>query len=239
LSPDPTAGLPCRVRTLLVTLLVLAAAAVGGDRVAEHVAAGRAEDRLAAHGVSDPQVDVAGFPFLTQLLSRHFGDVSMTGSAVEVNGTHADGVQVRATDVDVPASGDATAGTVRATLLVTYQEVLDRAGLRGLRMSPAGGGDVRLRGSVEVLGSTVDVTTVGTVRAHGARIEVVPQSFELADGGSVSGSLKTLLADRFGVSYTLRSLPDGVSVRRVAAGPDGFLVTLVGTDVSMDAATLR
>jgi hypothetical protein len=227
------------VRTLLVTLLVLAAAAVGGDRVAEHVAAGRAEDRLAAHGVSDPQVDVGGFPFLTQLLSRHFGDVTMTGSAVEVNGTHAERVQVRATDVDVPASGDATAGTVRATLLVTYQEVLDQAGLRGLRMSSAGGGDVRLRGSVEALGSTVDVSAVGTVRAHGDRIEVVPQSFELADGGSVSGSLKVLLADRFGVSYTLRSLPDGVSVRRVVAQPGGFLVTLVGTDVSMDAATLR
>ena len=207
--------------------------------MAEHVAAGRAEDRLAAHGVTDPQVEVAGFPFLTQLLSRHFGNVSMTGSAVEVDGTHAERVQVRATDVDVPASGDATAGTVRATLLVTYQEVLDRAGLRGLRMSPAGGGDVRLRGSVEVLGSTVDVTTVGTVRAHGARIEVVPQSFELADGGSVSGSLKSLLADRFGISYTLRSLPDGVSVRRVAAGPDGFLVTLVGTDVSIDSSTLH
>jgi hypothetical protein len=55
----------------------------------------------------------------------------------------------------------------------------------------------------------------------------------------VSGSLKTLLADRFGVSYRLRSLPDGVSVRRVAARPGGFLVTLVGTDVTMDAATLR
>ena len=90
-----------------------------------------------------------------------------------------------------------------------------------------------------MLGSTLDVTTVGTVRAHGDRIEVVPQSFELADGGSVSGSLKGLLADRFGVSYSLRSPPDGVSVRRVAARPDGFLVTLVGTDVSMNADTLR
>ena len=239
MSPGAGAGLPCRVRTLLVTLIILAAAAVGADRVAEHVATGKAEDRLAAHGVTDPQVDVAGFPFLTQLLARHFGEVTMTGSAVAVNGTHAEQVRVRATDVDVPASGDATAGTVRATLLVPYQEVLDRAGLRGLQMSPAGGGDVTLRGSVEPLGSTLDVSTVGTVRAHGDRIEVVPQSFELADGGSVSGSLKMLLADRFGVSYRLRSLPDGVSVRRVAARPGGFLVTLVGTDVTVDAATLR
>jgi hypothetical protein len=227
------------VRTLLVTLIILAAAAVGADRVAERVATGKAEDRLAAHGVTDPQVDVAGFPFLTQLLTRHFDEVTMTGSAVDVNRTHAEQVHVQATDVDVPASGDATAGTVRATLLVPYQEVLDRAGLHGLQMSPAGGGDVRLRGSVSVLGNSLDVSTVGTVRAHGDRIAVVPQSFELADGGSVSGSLKGLLADRFGVSYTLRSLPDGVSVRRVAARPGGFVVTLVGTDVTMNADTLR
>lgn len=237
--PGQGVGLPCRVRTLLVTLIILAAAAVGADRVAEHVATGKAEDRLAAHGVSDPQVDVAGFPFLTQLLARHFDDVTMTGSAVEVNGTHVEKVHVRATDVDVPASGDATAGTVRATLLVTYQEVLDRAGLHGLQMSPAGGGDVRLRGSVSVLGNTFDVSTVGNVRAQGDRIVVVPKSFELANGGSVSGSLQGLLADRFGVSYRLRSLPDGVSVRRVVAGPGGFLVTLVGTDVTMNADTLR
>ena len=227
------------MRTLLVTLIILAAAAVGADRVAERVATGKAEDRLAAHGVTDPQVDVAGFPFLTQLLTRHFDDVTMTGSAVDVNRTHAEQVHVQATDVDVPASGDATAGTVRATLLVPYQEVLDRAGLHGLQMSPAGGGDVRLRGSVSVLGNSLDVSTVGTVRAHGDRIAVVPQSFELAGGGSVSGSLKGLLADRFGVSYTLRSLPDGVSVRRVAARPGGFVVTLVGTDVTMNADTLR
>ena len=227
------------MRTLLVTLIILAAAAVGADRVAERVATGKAEDRLAAHGVTDPQVDVAGFPFLTQLLTRHFDEVTMTGSAVDVNRTHAEQVHVQATDVDVPASGVATAGTVRATLLVPYQEVLDRAGLHGLQMSPAGGGDVRLRGSVSVLGNSLDVSTVGTVRAHGDRIAVVPQSFELADGGSVSGSLKGLLADRFGVSYTLRSLPDGVSVRRVAARPGGFVVTLVGTDVTMNADTLR
>jgi hypothetical protein len=106
-------------------------------------------------------------------------------------------------------------------------------------MSPAGDGDVRLRGSVSVLGNTLDVSTVGNVRAQGDRIVVVPQSFELAGGGSVSGSLKGLLADRFGVSYTLRSLPDDVSVRRVVAGPGGFLVTLVGTDVTMNADTLR
>jgi hypothetical protein len=227
------------VRTLLVTLLVLAAAAVGGDRVAEHVAAGKAEDRLAAHGVSDPEVDVAGFPFLTQLLSRSFGDVRLSGSAVRVDGARAERVHVRARQLEVPAAGDATAGRLRAQLVVTYAEVLDRAGLDGLQMSSAGDGDVRLRGAAEVLGSSVDVSAVGTVRADGDRIEVVPQSFELADGGSVSGSLENLLADRFGVSYRLRSLPDGVSVRRVVARPDGFLVTLVGTDVSFDSAMLH
>jgi hypothetical protein len=227
------------VRAILVTLLVLAAAAVGGDRVAEHVAVGQAEDRLAAHGVSNPQVDVAGFPFLTQLLARSFDDVRVTGSAVRVDGARAEQVQVHALHVDVPASGDATVGQLTAQLVVPYAEVLARAGIDGLRMSPAGHGDVRLRGAVVVLGSQVDVSAIGKVRANGDQIEVVPQSFELANGGSVSGSLAGLLADRFGVSYRLRSLPNGVTVRRVVAQSDGFLVTLVGSNVTFDSATLH
>lgn len=226
------------MRSLLIALLVLAAAAVGADRVAEHVAAGKAEDRLAAHGVTDPQVDVKGFPFLTQLLSRHFGEVTMSGSAVEVNKVRAQQVHVDATDVDVPASGDATAGSVRGTLLVTYQEVQDRSGLP-VRMAPAGNGEVRLSGEVVVLGVTIDVSSIARVRADGKTLRVVPQSFELAGGDAVSASLEGVLKDRFSVSYRLRGLPDGVTVRRVAAQSDGFHVTLAGTDVTFDAATVR
>ena len=226
------------MRSVLVAVIVLCVAAVGADRVAAHVAAGKAEDRLTARGVSDPQVQVGGFPFLTQLVTRRFGEVTMTGSSVEVAGTRADRVRVRATDVEVPSTGQATAGTVRATALIGYDEVLRRSAMDGVAMSPAGGGDVRLRGDVVVLGRSIPVSAVATVRATGDRLRIEPQSFSLGDGGALSGSLSGLLRDRFTVTYRLRDLPAGVDVRRLSARPGGFRVSLTGTDVSFDAATV-
>ena len=228
------------MRTLIVALLVLAAVAIAGDRVAEHLVTSDAEQRLAENGVTDPQVDVSGFPFLTQLFARRFDDVTLTGSAAEVDGTRVSGVRVRAQQVELPSGADATARNLRARLLVPYDEVLERAGRRELAMSPAGNGRVRLRGEVDVLGRSLEVVAVGRVRVAGTRLRVRPQSFRLPDGGAVDAALSGLLGDRFTLSYPLRpALPDGVTVRRVTPAADGFRVTLAGRNVSFDPSTVR
>lgn len=233
-------GLPCRVRTLLVVLLVLSVVAVAGDRVAEHLVTSDAEQRLAENGVTDPQVDVSGFPFLTQLVSRRFDDVTLTGTGAEVGRARVSDIRVRARQVELPSGADATAGGLRANVLVPYDEVLERAGRPELAMSPAGDGRVRLRGEVDLLGRTVEVVAVGRVQVGDTRLRVRPQSFRLPDGGAVDATLRGLLDDRFTISYPLRpALPDGVTLRRVSATADGFRVTLTGRDVSFDPSTVR
>lgn len=228
------------MRTLLVALLVLSVAAVAGDRVAEHLVTSDAEQRLAEKGVTDPQVDVSGFPFLTQLVSRRFGDVTLTGSAAEVDGTRVSGIRVQARQVELPSGADATADGLRAHVLVPYDEVLERAGRQDLEMSAAGDGRVQVRGEVDVLGRTVEVVAVGRARVGGTRLRVRPQSFRLPDGGAVDDTLSRLLGERFTFSYPLGpALPDGVTVRRVSPTADGFRVTLAGRDVSFDSSTVR
>ena len=219
------------MRTLVVFLLVLAVAGVAGDRVAEHVAAGEAESRLAAHGIEDPQVDVGGFPFVTQLLSRSFTDVRVTGAGVEADGARAEQVRVTGRDVYAPDGGDVTVGDLRGQGLVTYDEVVRRSGLRGVDIEQASADRVRLRGDVLVLGESLPVTALCRVRAEGPELRVTPDSFELADGGPVGASLGSELADRFTVSYRMRDLPEGVRLHRVAPRPDGFLVVVRGSDV--------
>ena len=220
------------MRTFVVFLLVLGGAAVAGDRVAEHLAAGEAESRLAAHGLTDPQVDVGGFPFLTQLAAREFSDVRVTASALDVDQGTAQDLDVTARSVDAPAGGDVTVGEVEGTGLVSYDEVVARAGVPGLQMRPGDSPEtVRMTSTVRVLGEPVDVVATSTVRAGGRTVRVTPRSFELADGSSVAGSLTTTLADRLTVVYPLRDLPDGVTVRAVQATQDGFAVTVEGRDV--------
>src|SRR4051812_44061551 len=60
-----------RVRALLVVLLLLVGLAVVADRVAVGVAEDRVGEQLAAKGglAGTPEVDIAGFPFLTQAVA--------------------------------------------------------------------------------------------------------------------------------------------------------------------------
>jgi hypothetical protein len=225
------------VRTLLVTLVVLLLAAVGADRVAEKIATDRAETRLAAEGLQDPQVEARGFPFLLQLLDRRFDDVHVTASALTAASGRARELDVTATAVSWPQRGTATAGTVRGTGVVTYDEVLRRSDAHGVRLEPASGGRVRLRGDAEVLGQTVPVAAVGKVVAGGRSLRVEPTGFEV-DGAPVdSASLLAALGPRFTLVYRLRDLPEGLRVSDVSAAADGFHVVVAGQDVRLPAGS--
>lgn len=222
------------MRTLVVTLLVLALAAVGADRVAERVAADRAEKRLVAEGLRQPRVDVHGFPFLTQLLARRFSDVQVTAAGIDVAAGTASDITVTGHDVSVPrGAGRADIGSLRASGVVPYAEVLRQAGARGVKLGPAGAGTVKLVGTAQVLGQTLPVAAIGRVQAAGRSLRIVPTSFEAAGTNIGGAALAAALRDRFTLTYSLRKLPQGVELRDVTAGPGGFLVTLSGQDVSV------
>jgi hypothetical protein len=221
------------VRAFVVVVVVLLLAALGADRVAEHVTTDRAETRLASEGVTRPQVDVSGFPFLTQLLDRRFPEVRLTASGLATRAGRARRLVVSAHDVSLPQQGQATAGSVRATGFVTYAEVLRRSGANGVDLEPAGDGKVRLRGDAQVLEETVPVAAVGRVTAAGREIRIEPTRFE-ADGVPVdSAALLDALGARFTLVYRLRELPRGLRVADVEPGPTGFRVVVTGSDVTL------
>jgi hypothetical protein len=221
------------VRAFLVVVTVLLLAAVGADRVAERVATDRAETRLAAHGVSDPRVSVAGFPFLTQLAARSFDSVTMSGDAVTSSGGSARDLTVVAHDVTLPQGGRATAGSVRGTGLVTYAEVVRRSGAQGVSLSAASGGRVRMRGTATVLGQSVPVAALGRVRAAGRSLRIEPTGFEVAGKSVDSASLLDALGARFTLVYRLTSLPSRLRVDSVTATSTGFRVVVTGRDVTV------
>jgi hypothetical protein len=221
------------VRAFVVTVIVLTLAALGADRVAERVATDRAETRLAAAGLSSPKVDVAGFPFLTQLLQRRLGEVTVTSPRLEVGSGTAHDVEVTGDDVDLPQEGHATVGHLRGNALVSYDEVLARAGAeRGIELSPAEDGQVRMRGDAVVLGRRVPVTAVARVEATGRTIRLEPREISV-DGAGVGGAITASVEDRFTLTYRLASLPDGLQVEDVTAERTGFRVHVVGRDVTV------
>jgi hypothetical protein len=222
-----------RLRRLTVFLVVVGLLAVAGDRVAAKLATIEAQQRLVAAGLTSPQVDVGGFPFLTQLLARRFDDVRVTTTSLRIGTGHAGQVAATARDVEVPSGSVAKVGQLTAHGTIAYAEVLRSAGQSGLRLSRAGSGQVQLRRQVSVLGRTYAVVALGRVEPRGNRVVVTPTSVRLASGGAVDAQLSGLIADRLALSYRVRGLPKGVAIDRITAGTEGFVVTVSGRDVRL------
>jgi hypothetical protein len=225
------------MRKLLVVLLLLGAVAVGADRLAHKVATDEAEERLAAEGFAQPSVSVGGFPFLTQLFSRRFGEVQVTAPSMDVSGGQAEEVRATGLDVRAPRGGDVVVSRLTARGTIPYAEVVRRAGQPGLSLSGADGGDVRLTRDVTVQGRSFSVSALGRVEARSSRIRLVPKQLRLEGGGTVDGSLETLLADQLAVRYDVTGLPGGVRIERVTAGADGFVVDVAGEDLDLGSVS--
>jgi LmeA-like phospholipid-binding len=221
------------MKKLLVVVVVLALLGVAGDRVARKFATDEAQRRLVAAGLTSPQVDVRGFPFLTQLFARHFDDVRVTTASVRLGTRRADEVSGTARDVTVPTSGPATVGRLIARGTITYAEVLQQVHQVGLQLSAAGSGQVQLRRRVTALGRTYSVVAKGRVEPSGNTLRVTPTSFALAGGGAVNPQLSQLVAGQFAVSYRIRGLPAGVQIDRITAAAHGFIVDVSGRNVRL------
>jgi hypothetical protein len=221
------------MRKLLVFLVVVGLVAVIGDRVAEKFATDEAQRRLVSAGLTAPQVDVRGFPFVTQLLARRFDDVHVSTSAVRIGTGHANQVSGTARDVRVPSSGPAIVGQLTARGTVPYAEVLRQVHHEGLVLRSAGAGQVQVRRTVSVLGRSVAVIARGRVSAHGNKLVVTPTAVKLASGASVGSSLSGVIADQLSFAYRIRGLPDGVHIDRITPASSGFVVDVSGRDVRL------
>jgi hypothetical protein len=221
------------MRKLLVVLVVLALLGVLADRVAAKFATDEAQRRLVSAGLTSPQVEVRGFPFLTQLLARHFNDVRVTTSAVQIGTGRADRVSGTARDVEVPSSGPATAGRLDARGTIPYDEVLRQVNQSGLQLGNAGSGEVQLKRQVSVLGRTYTAVAHGRVEPKGNRLLVTPTSVKLVGGGVVDKGLSSLIRDRFTFSYRIRGLPEGLQIDKITPVEDGFVVHVSGRDVRL------
>jgi LmeA-like phospholipid-binding len=221
------------MRKLLVVLIVLGLLAVIADRVAAKFATDEAQRRLVNAGLASPQVDVHGFPFLTQLLARHFDDVQVSASAAEIGTGRAEHVSGTAQDVTVPSSGPAMAGQLSAKGTIAYAEVLRQVNQPGLQLSNAGKGQVELRRDVSVLGRTYSAVARGRVKGDGDRLLITPTSVQLAGGGAIDAQLSNLIKDRFTLGYRIRGLPDGLKIERINPTGDGFVVSVAGRNVAL------
>ena len=224
------------MKALLVVVLLLLGLAFAADRVA----AGVAEDRVAevvvekAGLAGTPDVEIGGFPFLTQAVGGRYDEVRISMTADELGqpeGTEAEvvlhGVQVPLSDVLSGSVETVPVERVDGTATLAYD--LLSAQLGGDTTLSREGDGLRITKTVELLGQTIPLTVAGTVSLDG---DVLVVDVEEAEGAGVEvpGFLVDQAADLLDLRYTVPALPFGLQLTSVVPADDGVDVTVEATD---------
>jgi LmeA-like phospholipid-binding len=221
------------MRALLVVVIVLVALLLAADRGAEYLAGEAAEDRLAERPevVGEPDVDVGGFPFLTQLLAREFDDVDVRVPALTAEGVPLTNVDLELRGV-TPASGFTSVNVeeVDGTAVLTYTDLQAASPVPGMTFSDGGDGIVAFAGTVEALGRQLDITGTAALEAQGDSVTVVPQAINTGNE-NLDAAAQRLLGGN--LDFQVGGLPANVGLTGAQAGPDGIVVTASGSNLTL------
>lgn len=229
------------MRALLVTLLLLAGLALLADRVAVGVAEDQVAGQLAGKGglVGTPEVDITGFPFLTQAISGRYEDVRIALDAEQLGqpeGTRA-AVSLRGVRVSLDAvlAGSVTEVPVEridGNATLSYDLLAAEIG-SDATVAPEGDG-LRIARTVELLGSTLPVSAAGTVALDGNEL-VVDVERATGAGVEIPSFLVEQISDLLDLRYAVPELPFGLQLTGVAPAADGVEVRVEATDAVLAA----
>ncbi len=221
---------------VLVLLGVVLGVLVVVDRVGVGIAEDRVAEQLADRGqlAGTPDVEITGFPFLTQAVSGRYSDVRIHLTAEELGqpaGTRAD---VSLQGVHVPLS-DALSGSVQqipvdrvdGTATLSYSLLADQLG--GDTALTQDGDGIRLTKSVEVLGVDFPVTAAGTVTLDGQDVVI-----DVHDASAGAVDVPDFVLDNadelLDVRYRVPALPFGLQLTSVQPAAGGVDVRVQAQD---------
>ncbi|MEV3993507.1 DUF2993 domain-containing protein [Streptomyces sp. NPDC049837] len=169
------AAVPVVVK-LTVTVVVGGLLFVAGDRLAVAYAEEKAEDRIqqSLGLAARPQVDIEGFPFLTQVLGKRIHTADVTVPDVAADKVSLAEVHATATDIrivgDLPASVEgAVIDRMDGDVLLSFDDLNRELGASHVRFSSAGGDGIHILGTLPVGGREVSLRAEAHVRRDGDR----------------------------------------------------------------------
>jgi LmeA-like phospholipid-binding len=229
------------VKALLVVLVLVLGLLVLVDRVsvgyAEHQVAAQLAEKGDLQGT--PEVDIAGFPFLTQAIGGRYDDVRISLTAAELGQPEGTDADVTLRGVEVPLSS-VLSGSVEE---VPVERVDGTATLSYALLSQQLGGDTTLRRegdglritrTVDVLGQTLPLTAVGTVTLEGNELVIDVENASGA-GVDVPGFLVDRAADLLDLRYAVPALPFGLQLTDVTPAEGGVDIRVQATDTVLRA----
>ncbi|MFF4391711.1 DUF2993 domain-containing protein [Streptomyces sp. NPDC001552] len=233
------------LRVVVIIGVVLGALFVGVDRWAASYAENRLADRIQARQgpAGSSEVEVHGFPFLTQVLSRDLDRVDLKLRGVEVT---AEDRKTRLSELDasfrgVKLNGDYNGGTAdraEGSALITYAD-LTAASQSGATLSYGGApGKVKVTASVNVLGKVLTHSVVATVTLVDAPAgkgskggKIVRVRADQVPGGGVAVVEKAIRNETDFDRDLGSGMPAGLQLSSLTSDEAGVHLTLGGTNV--------
>jgi LmeA-like phospholipid-binding len=205
-------------RKVVIWLVVVLALLVGLDFGAKAFAESEAATQIQKQGFpKKPTVLIAGFPFLTQVITRHFDQITIKSANIPEGPITISKLNVVADNVHLNSSfKGGTAGPLNGTIVIGLGAIGNALSVAGPLANFLGGGSGALKiasvGSKEVKGSLVlaggilswsAIWEVQNAGPHEIRLHLVSTS-----GGVPSG----LLSAASNVSIPLSALPAGLQL---------------------------
>lgn len=245
-----------------IGLLVLLVVLLGLVVVADRVGAGMAEDRIAEQAATElrrngastagrPEVEIGGFPFLTQVLGGTYEKITITADEAQSGDIRLDTMKIVATDVKAAASdlvngsGPVTAGRLTGTATMSWDTVKQLIELSGV---PSGfdpsvlqisvvDNRVELRLPLALAGLSTTLKATGEVSVAGGKVQlrltdVVAEGTELP-----AAARRALDAYRDRLTATIRTpqMPYTLVINKVQSTEAGVLITASAADVELAA----
>jgi LmeA-like phospholipid-binding len=234
------------MRRLVIAVGILAVLLVVADRVGAVVAA-RAVSKQVQSGLDSPdqpQVDVHGFPFLTQAVGGKYKDIRVKINDLTAGPLKQVKVDARLRGVHAPLSEVTKGGLdqvpvddVDGTVAVPYDQLAAASGVPGLTIKPGDGG-LKLSGQFTVLGQSIAASAVAKVTIGANGVLVVTASDPQVTGTNAPTGLISALIEQLSFRVDPRTLPLGLRITGVDAGTDALTVHAAGHDVVLSRSAV-
>jgi hypothetical protein len=240
--PRPRLGRASPLVATLIIVLVVALFGAGlyfGDRFAQHRAEQKAATALQPRlgTPQPPQVDIEGFPFVTQVASRLIDRIHVVADQI---GTTNDALLTLA-HADLVLTDVATNDWFK-TMNISHAEgtaLLDYAKLSSLAGAPmtyGSDGRVELDIKTTVLGRDVEAVVSGTPRLNAKEQTMTLSDAKIAVAGvNLPEFTSQALLVALLKPIPLKGMPLGMTVTRITAAEDGVHVDLVGDNLAVSS----
>ncbi|QVQ50627.1 DUF2993 domain-containing protein [Spiractinospora alimapuensis] len=224
------------MRKLLVLLILLAIALVGTDRALLYGAESELAKRVSQQYPMDaePDVDIGGFPFLTQAFGGTYSEINLVTGAFAYEEIQFERIDVTLYDVEAPladlmTSPTASARSAEGTALLPYSE-LQRRLPEGLSIEQEGG-EPRISGDLAIQGFSVPVESGIEISVADSVLTVTPTDIEIGEAMVDLGGV----GDELAFDFPVDDLPFDLAITDVEALPNGVQITVEGTDIPLVA----